>query len=171
MIDALSLNQVGMSQEPDESHQMGDWESTLVSCASIGRFGSVRTCKVCGGIDVRAGGAGSRYHSDEMALPCKPQNCTCKFPNVIFTNGNGHDTYCPCNKTLYKFDVFEYKGRKGYFIWNTTKCRKMKVLEYLVWEIDVSYEGSRALGAHTYIPSLDVHINWAWDKSSEQHEH
>jgi hypothetical protein len=36
---------------------------------------------------------------------------------------------------------------------------------------DVSYEGSRALGAHTYIPSLDVHINWVWDKSSEQHEH
>lgn len=70
MIDALSMNDVGMSDEPHASHRMGEWEQTIAACASNDRFGRVRLCEVCGGRDVKAGGAGSRYHDPCLAGPC-----------------------------------------------------------------------------------------------------
>lgn len=70
MIDALSMESVAMNKEPHPSHKMGPKESTLVSCASNDRFGSVRTCENCEGRDVIAGGPGSRYHDLELTIEC-----------------------------------------------------------------------------------------------------
>ena len=70
MIDALSMEFVAMGKEPHASHKMGAWESTLVSCASNDRFGKIRECENCGGRDVIAGGAGSRYHDKELGMVC-----------------------------------------------------------------------------------------------------
>lgn len=72
MIDALEMEDVGMNDEPHSSHKMTAWSSTIVACASNDRFGMVRECSKCGGRDVKAGGAGSRYHDHGMRERCKP---------------------------------------------------------------------------------------------------
>lgn len=74
MWNALALEQVNYNKEPHDSHVFGRKESTLVSCASNDRFGSVRTCKRCGGSEVWAGGAGSHYFDGDLASAC---------PNVL----------------------------------------------------------------------------------------
>lgn len=71
MINALEMKYVKMTTEPHPSHKMGPKESTLVTCASNDRFGSVRACENCEGRDVIAGGAGSRYHDPELEHPCQ----------------------------------------------------------------------------------------------------
>lgn len=70
MIDALSMQQVSYKTEPHPSHTMGEWESTLVACASNDRFGSERCCKKCSLRDVKAGGAGSRYFDEGLETEC-----------------------------------------------------------------------------------------------------
>jgi hypothetical protein len=71
MIYALNMEMVMMDAKPDASHQFGRKESTIVACASNDRFGSVRTCKRCGGREVWAGGAGSHYFDSELLRKCK----------------------------------------------------------------------------------------------------
>ena len=71
MINALSMISVAMNKDPHPSHKMGPKESTLVSCASNDRFGSIRICENCEGRDVEAGGAGSRYQDEELLSECK----------------------------------------------------------------------------------------------------
>lgn len=71
MIDALEMEQVAYkTAEPHKTHKMGEWSSTIVACASNDRFGQVRKCKVCGGRDVKAGGAGSRYFDEILLSTC-----------------------------------------------------------------------------------------------------
>lgn len=70
MIDAVSMNQVAMDATPHASHTFGKKESTLVACASNDRFGSIRTCRRCGGREVWAGGAGSHYFDEELLEAC-----------------------------------------------------------------------------------------------------
>lgn len=71
MINALEMVAVSYIEEPHESHKMDGWESTIVACASNDRLGKVRECKKCEGRDVKAGGAGSRYHDPELSKPCR----------------------------------------------------------------------------------------------------
>jgi hypothetical protein len=70
VINALSMEMVAMDAKPHPSHKFGKKESTIVACASNDRFGSVRTCKKCGGREVWAGGAGSHYFDSELQGPC-----------------------------------------------------------------------------------------------------
>ena len=71
MINALAMEQVSWDAKPHKSHQFGRKESTLVSCASNDRFGSIRTCKKCGGQEVWAGGAGSHYFDEGLQEQCR----------------------------------------------------------------------------------------------------
>lgn len=71
MIDAVSMRQVKMDAEPHPSHRFGEKMSTLVSCASNDRFGSIRECEGCGGREVWAGGAGSHYFDEELLRTCE----------------------------------------------------------------------------------------------------
>jgi hypothetical protein len=71
MINALDMQWVPMKQLPHASHNFTKKESTIVACASNDRFGSVRTCKRCGGREVWAGGAGSHYFDSELMERCR----------------------------------------------------------------------------------------------------
>jgi hypothetical protein len=73
MINALDMEGVPMDAKPHASHKFGKKESTLVACASNDRFGSIRTCKHCGGREVWAGGAGSHYFDSELKRACVSQ--------------------------------------------------------------------------------------------------
>ena len=71
VIDACAMEWVSMETMPHASHQFGKKTSTLVACASNDRFGSIRTCKHCGGREVWAGGAGSHYFDTALKRTCK----------------------------------------------------------------------------------------------------
>lgn len=74
MHDALAMQSVPMDATPHGSHRMGSKSSTLVSCASDDRFGTVRACLDCDAEEVFAGGAGSHYFDDELLAPCVVKN-------------------------------------------------------------------------------------------------
>jgi hypothetical protein len=59
------MTNVPMEQEPHPSHRFGPWKSTIV----LSRFGSERECE-CGAMDVKAGGAGSRWQADGAGERC-----------------------------------------------------------------------------------------------------
>ena len=40
---------MGESFEPDRSHDMTEWENTIVTILSTPRFGRFRKCRKCGG--------------------------------------------------------------------------------------------------------------------------
>jgi len=70
MINALEMDRVPWDAEPHESHDMGEWESTIVACASNDRFGQIRKCKKCKAEEVKAGGPGSHYFETELCIEC-----------------------------------------------------------------------------------------------------
>ena len=70
MIDVFEMQQVDMKDEPHSLHVMGEWEQTIVACASNDRFGRVRKCKNCGLEEAFAGGAGSHYFDYGLGNSC-----------------------------------------------------------------------------------------------------
>lgn len=57
-----------MSTAPHESHDMTEWESTIVTIISTPRFGSIRECRHCGAEQAKTV-AGEAMH-DELRLAC-----------------------------------------------------------------------------------------------------
>lgn len=62
-----------MQTEPHSSHEMEEWESTIVDHKGMSnaRFGQQRCCKNCEGEEVLAGGAGSRWRDPELEKHCE----------------------------------------------------------------------------------------------------
>lgn len=58
----------GRNQTPHPSHDMTQWEDTIVQISNTPRFGDLRTCKQCDGEHARTA-AGEAMH-DVLALPC-----------------------------------------------------------------------------------------------------
>lgn len=57
-----------MTCEPHPSHDMTDWESTVVTIIATPRFGSLRECRNCGGEHAKTV-SGEAMH-DELRAPC-----------------------------------------------------------------------------------------------------
>lgn len=70
MINAVEMQQIYFDKKPHNSHKMTAWEDDMVACASNDRFGQVRSCCLCEGRDVKAGGADSRYWDSELFTKC-----------------------------------------------------------------------------------------------------
>ena len=55
-------------KEPHASHDMTEWESTIVTLANTPRFGQIRECKNCGAEEAKTV-AGHAMH-DELYTRC-----------------------------------------------------------------------------------------------------
>lgn len=71
MVYTLDMVMVDKTKVPHKSHDMGNWASTVVACASNDRFGEIRSCSGCGGRHVEAGGPGSQYMDKELLRKCE----------------------------------------------------------------------------------------------------
>jgi len=74
-LDEETIN-VPYEQEPHETHDMGEWRSTVCQLSNNDRFGRVRRCSICGGRDYLCGGAGSRWQDRELLKPCSAMEIT-----------------------------------------------------------------------------------------------
>jgi len=61
-----------MKNEPHPSHEMTEWESTIVTIISTSRFGKFRKCKNCGAEQAETV-AGKAMH-EELKNPCLLEN-------------------------------------------------------------------------------------------------
>lgn len=61
--------------------------------------------------------------------------------------------------------IFEYKGRKGWAEWPPDDTTWEEVFKRIRWEIDMSYDGSRAIGSKCFSPSDNVRWEWSWEQS------
>lgn len=57
-----------MKREIHESHEMSEWESTILTLADTPRFGSIRECKNCGAEHAKT--VAGEAHHDELFEPC-----------------------------------------------------------------------------------------------------
>ena len=56
------------NKEPHPTHEMSEWESTVVTLISTPRFGSIRQCKNCGAEQAKT--VAGQAMQDKLALPC-----------------------------------------------------------------------------------------------------
>lgn len=54
--------------EPHASHDMTEWESSIVTITSTARFGSIRECKNCGAEHAKT--VAGEAMEDELYSPC-----------------------------------------------------------------------------------------------------
>jgi hypothetical protein len=59
---------VGDDFQPHPSHEMGPWESSIVTIVATARFGSIRKCEHCGAEEAKTV-CGHAAH-DELAVEC-----------------------------------------------------------------------------------------------------
>lgn len=68
---------------PHSSHEMTEWESTIVTLISTSRFGDIRKCKHCEAEHARTA-AGEAHHDElEVKCPYAPED-----PNMGFKVGD-----------------------------------------------------------------------------------
>ena len=98
-------------------------------------------------------------------LPKKPSNCNCNFPNVIYRNGSGHATYCPCHKEyLERYNMVKanpYSQRViVILIHDRHTDDKIRVLEYSNKTIDKAREICR--NAFPGGKEYNFEGDWCW---------